>query len=147
MRAQHLLDLARIDVVAADDDHVLLAVADVEIAVGVDLADVAGIEPAVAQRLGGLLRPVAIALHDLRPARADFAELDDLDLGLRHRDADRARLGNTICRIEGEHRTGFGLPITLIDRSPHGVAPALERLRRQRGRAGVARMYARPVGA
>ena len=47
MLVEHLLDLARVDVVAAADDHVLLAVDDVEVAVLVLAADVAGGEPAV----------------------------------------------------------------------------------------------------
>ena len=48
---QHFLDLARIDVRAAGDDHVLRAVADGEEAVRVQAADVAGVQPAAAQRL------------------------------------------------------------------------------------------------
>src|SRR3954447_10046380 len=47
---EDLLDLARIDVVATADDHVLLAVDDEEVAVLVDLCHVAGVEPAVLDR-------------------------------------------------------------------------------------------------
>ena len=50
---EDLLDLARVDVVAAADDHVLLAVDDEEVAVLVDGRHVAGVQPAVADRLGG----------------------------------------------------------------------------------------------
>ena len=54
LQQQDALDPLRRDVVAARvDDDVLLAVGDLEVAVGVDLADVAGVQPAVAQRLGG----------------------------------------------------------------------------------------------
>ena len=54
---EDLLDLARVDVVAAADDELLLAVDDEEVAVLVDAADVAGAEPAVGvDRLGGRLR-------------------------------------------------------------------------------------------
>jgi hypothetical protein len=54
---EDLLDLARVDVVAAADDHLLLAVDDEEVAVVVDLAHVAGAEPAVVVEdlLGGVL--------------------------------------------------------------------------------------------
>ena len=52
----HLLDLARIDVEAARDDHVLLAVGDVQEAFLVDVADVAGVQPAVDDGLRGLDR-------------------------------------------------------------------------------------------
>ena len=55
---EHLLDLARVDVVAAADDQVLLAVDDEEVAVLVHLGHVAGAEPAVVgdRLLGGLRR-------------------------------------------------------------------------------------------
>ena len=50
-RLEHVLDVLRRDVLAAGgDDDVLLAVGDAEEAVGVELADVAGAEPAVARR-------------------------------------------------------------------------------------------------
>jgi hypothetical protein len=49
---EDLLDLARVDVVAAADDHVLLAVDDEEVAVLVDAGHVARVEPAVLDRLG-----------------------------------------------------------------------------------------------
>jgi hypothetical protein len=42
----HLLDLSRVDVVAAADDQVLLAVDDLEVAVLVDAAPVSAVEPA-----------------------------------------------------------------------------------------------------
>jgi hypothetical protein len=43
MGKQHFVHLARIHVVAADDHHVLLAVADEQITVRVQFADVPGI--------------------------------------------------------------------------------------------------------
>src|SRR5438105_1540984 len=50
MLQNHAFDLRRVDVFAAGDDEVLLAVMDPEITVGVAPADVAGAIPAVAQR-------------------------------------------------------------------------------------------------
>ena len=47
-------DLGRVDVLAAADDDVLQPVDDVEVAVGVEAAEVAGVEPAVGERLGRL---------------------------------------------------------------------------------------------
>ena len=44
---QHLLDLAGVDVLAAADHHVLAAPDDVEVALGVHHAEVAGVHPAV----------------------------------------------------------------------------------------------------
>ncbi len=61
-----LLDHLRIDVEAAGDDHVLLAVDQVEIAVGIHIADVAGEEAVADEGLGGFLRPVPVALGDVR---------------------------------------------------------------------------------
>ena len=80
MAAQHRFEIARIDVEAAADDHVLLAIEERQKAVGVEAADVAGADEALAggleplglARLGGL---AVIAGH--HPARAadDFAGL------------------------------------------------------------------------
>ena len=50
MAQQHALDLDRRDVLAAADDHVLEAVADLDVAVRMDDRGVAGVEPAAAQR-------------------------------------------------------------------------------------------------
>ena len=63
---QHLLDLARIDIFAAADDHVLGSVDDVEVPVGVDIADVTGVQPTVADRLGRRLLDCA----DSQPSRS-----------------------------------------------------------------------------
>ena len=64
-RQQHLLDLARIDVGAAADQQVLAAVLQGEEAVVVQAADVAGPEPAVAQRR----RPSPRGCASSRPSR------------------------------------------------------------------------------
>ncbi len=52
---QRGFDLGGVDVLAAADDDVLQAVDDVEVAVGVETAEVAGVEPAVGERLGRLV--------------------------------------------------------------------------------------------
>ena len=64
MAPQHLLELAREDVEATGDDHVLLAIDDVDEAVFADNADVAGMVPAEAGRLFGRGRVLVIAAHD-----------------------------------------------------------------------------------
>ena len=48
-----VLDLGGVDVLAAGDDHVLQPVGDVEVAVGVEVAEVARAEPAVGGERGG----------------------------------------------------------------------------------------------
>src|SRR5258708_2520518 len=77
---QHLFDIAGVHVQPAADDHVLLAVDDIEVAVGVHAADVAGVQPAVANRLGGDVRHPVVALHDIGATNADFAELANRNL-------------------------------------------------------------------
>ena len=59
MQQDRLLDHARVDVEAAVQDQVLDPVDQVDVAVLVDVADVAGVQAAAAQRLGGLLGRVA----------------------------------------------------------------------------------------
>src|SRR5262249_59589690 len=69
-------DLVWIDVEARDDDHVLLAVDDLEEPPLVEHADVAGAEIAIGckrSRIGLGLLPVT--LHHLRAFGADFATL------------------------------------------------------------------------
>src|SRR5262245_14899260 len=72
---QHLLDLARIDVGAAGDDDVLGAVLERQIAVGVEGAEVAGVQPAIAQGVGGSRRILPIAGHHHVAATENFAAL------------------------------------------------------------------------
>ena len=69
----HLLDLARVDVEAARDDHVLLAVDHVQVAALVEHADVAGMVPAEGARLGGGFGVVVIAGRHQLAARDDLA--------------------------------------------------------------------------
>ena len=79
---QLVLELRRRDVLAAGgDDDVLHAVGDLEIALVVDEADVAGMQPAVAQRLGGFVRLVVVAHEDVRAAQQDLALRRDLEFG------------------------------------------------------------------
>ena len=58
----------------------------------VDMADVAGVEPAVDDRPLGLRLVAPIALHDQLAAHQDLAVLGDPDLGVLQRRADRVHL-------------------------------------------------------
>ena len=73
VRADRLLDLDRGDVLAAGDDHVLAAVAQLDGAVGVPHREVAGVEPAAPERRLGGLRVVEVARHDVVAAHHDLA--------------------------------------------------------------------------
>ncbi len=99
MAVEEFLDLARIDVLAAADDHVLDPPDDVAVALLVDGADVAGVHPAVGvDRLGRPLRIVPVAEHHRIAAGAELARLpardgaalrvDHLDLQVRLHAAD-----------------------------------------------------------
>jgi hypothetical protein len=55
MTGEHLLDLDRVDVLAARDDHVLDPVGEEEVALLVDVAAVAGPQPAFGCEHGGRL--------------------------------------------------------------------------------------------
>src|SRR5690606_39319411 len=72
---QNGLDLLGIDVLPTADDHVLDPVHDGEIAVFVETADIAGVQPAVDDGLGGFLRPVQIAAHHRRSGDDDLTVL------------------------------------------------------------------------
>ena len=104
-------------------DQVLLAVGDPHPALVVDLADVAGREPAVAgQHLGRLLGQVVVAAHDAAAAHQDLAVVGDPDLGAGERLARRCRtrLAGT---VERGGRAGLGEPVALEDQQPGGVEP------------------------
>ena len=76
MGGHHILDLVRVDVEAGHENHVLLAIDDVEIAAFIHAPDIAGTQPAIGgDGLGGFFGALPIAGHDLRPTDADFAHL------------------------------------------------------------------------
>ena len=118
------LDLDGVDVLAAADDDVLGAVDDVDEAVVVDAGDVAGVEPAVREDVGGLFGAVPVAADDLRPLDPQLAgdvgpdgqvgrrlrpvEVlgDDDDVGDGHRRADAVRLVDVVGA--GVHRRDRG---------------------------------------
>ena len=91
-RLQVVLDVLRRDVLAAGgDEDVLLAVGDVEEAVVVERADVAGLEPAVTPEHGrGRLRVLVVALEDRLGAQLDLSVVGDPYLAAGQRHAYRA---------------------------------------------------------
>ena len=95
MPVQDVLHLGAVHVLAAGDDHVLRPVDEVDVALVVHVAEVAGAVPPVDERGGRLLGLVPVADHDVgaaderprrprRPAAGVPSGADDLDL-----DADR----------------------------------------------------------
>ena len=85
MLGDDILDLGRIDVLAARDDHVLHPVDDIDEAVGIHVAAVAGMHPAAGERAFGFFRALPITHHDIVAAGddlADGAERHGLVLGI-----------------------------------------------------------------
>jgi hypothetical protein len=79
---QFALDLGRVDVDAAGDEHVLLPPGDRVEAVGVAAGRVAGVEPAVGiERRSGRLRVVPVAEADMGAAQPQLADLAERLLG------------------------------------------------------------------
>src|SRR4051794_20509819 len=60
---KNLLNFTRVNVDAVDQEHVLLAVGDEIIAIGIPVTDVAGEQPPVTENFGGLFRLVPITKH------------------------------------------------------------------------------------
>ena len=80
MAEQGAFDLCRIDVLAAGNDHVLHAVVNIDVAVGVEVTGVAGMKPFAADGASRCFRLVPVAEHILRRSRNDLAHLADGDI-------------------------------------------------------------------
>src|SRR5690606_31859071 len=132
----HVLDLVRVYVEARDQDHVLLAVDDVEEALLVHLGHVAGVQPASRiDDLGGLLGAVPVAGHDLRAADTQLADLADrqsaaflvLDTGVGGGDgqADRAVVVGQVHGVDAGGRRSLGQAVGLDQGDAGDLLPAL----------------------
>ena len=90
---ERVLDVRRRDVLAArGDDEVLLAAGDRDEAVGIDLTEVTGGEPAAGQRLAGGLLVLEVAGEHDRAPRMQLAVLRGAHLEVGERSADAAEL-------------------------------------------------------
>ena len=74
MAQQHSFDFDRRNIFAAADDHVLEAVANLDIAVRMHDRGIAAVKPSAAHRVGRCLRVVVIALHHDVAADADLTQ-------------------------------------------------------------------------
>ena len=72
------------------DDQLLFSAADEQVAVGIEFAQVAGVQPAVADDLIGCGPIVPVTEHDVRAARQDFAVAGDANFDVCERSADGA---------------------------------------------------------
>src|SRR5262245_11164364 len=124
VRAEDLLDLRRIDVLAAAADHVALAVDQVVVAVAVATGDVADRAIVAAESLGGLLGQPPVALKDIGRACIDLARLplgnlvaviaEEFDpAGAGDLAADRSEPGQLLLGPEEGHPSGFRRTVAL----------------------------------
>ncbi len=97
---QHVLDLARVDVLPTPDDHFLDAAGDGEVPGAVTAGQVTGAVPAVAQRGRRLLGLVVVAGHHVGAGDPDLALLVRTDL--------RTRLRVHEADVESGHRQTAG---------------------------------------
>ena len=119
-----LLDLARVDVLAHADDHVLDAVDDEVVAVLVDLHHVGRMQPAAAHDIARDVRQVPVAEHDVAAFDDELARLahgdrvtvriDDLVFEVRETRADGARDRMTWFRQRDQWRS-LGEAVALAD--------------------------------
>src|ERR1700688_4754917 len=71
------LDLARIDIFTASNDHVLETIQDIKIPVCIPVAEVSRAKEAVSECLLGFFRIIPIAAHDVRASSHQFAMTPD----------------------------------------------------------------------
>ena len=106
-----LLDLARVDVGAAGDVFVGGPAGNIQVAFGIHVADIAGQEPAIAERLGVGFRVVVVAGEYGRPDDADLAGLARRQLaafGVLDRDLHAGALDTRRCRSGLRDRPRYG---------------------------------------
>src|SRR3546814_239168 len=131
-----VLDLVGVHVESRYQDHVLLAVDDVEEAFLVHLRHVAGVQPAVGvDDLCGVLGAVPVALHHLRALDAQFAHFAhrehravfvlDAGIGGRHWQADRAVVFGQVHRVDAGRGRGFGQAVGFDQGHAGDLLPAL----------------------
>src|SRR6185503_4637703 len=107
------LDVFRKDVQPfGRDDHFLLAALDIELTLRVDLADVAGVEPAVGKRLGGGLCRTEVPFRHVLALDQNLAIRRDLHVHAGDRLADRPA-SRAEWMIQAHDRGGFGEAISL----------------------------------
>ena len=117
MAVEGLFDIVWIDVEAAANNEVFLALDNIEVAIFVKASHIACIQPAIAQGGLGGTGHVVIAFHDVGATRDDLAHLangnrpvvliHNLDLHICDGFANRTGLTRHIKGMPGEYRAGL----------------------------------------
>ena len=151
MLAQRLLDLRRIHVLASGDDHVLDPVDDVELALCVTEAGIAGPIPAVFHDRRRCFRLLPVAAEHRRRSDQELADralrhfqpigVDDTDLDQWQRRSAGAQRGFVVDIMllgpqQGQHARGFGGAVELHEAALHLQQRTFQQGRGNR-RAGV----------
>ena len=135
----HVLDVGRVDVVAAAHDQILGAAGQHQPLIVGQITDVAGIEPTVRAQDVLIVLGVDIAREHLRPfdqhqaarpgrtvrVAAGGIEADDPGLGKRRPEADAALQRRAAAGIEGNGGRRLGHAVGLIERDPGSLGEAL----------------------
>ena len=120
LQRQHALDLLRRDIVAlVVDDHVFLAVGNDNPAFVVEVANVAGVQPAILDRPRSFAFVLPVSMHDEFAAAEDLSILRDLDLYSAQSRADGMHGNAGGGPVAAYDRPCFGLPIALKHGQPH----------------------------
>src|SRR5579875_497074 len=145
MAIEHLFNVTRVDVESTANNQVFFALDDVQVAVFIEAAHIAGMQPAIAQGRLCLFGHVVVALHDIRPARDDLAHLaggngliiviHDAYLNTIDRLAHGTRLAQHIYTVAGEDGTRLGQPVTFQDAAAIFLLEGLQNSQGQWGRA------------
>src|SRR5271166_1440232 len=122
----HRFDLAGVDVLPAADDHVLRPVDQHQVTVLIEAPDVPGVQPAIDDRVGGLLGPVQIAAHHVGALDQNLAGLavgyrspggvDEPNRLAGQGQSDGARLALPVQRIDGAGARSLRQTVALDDR-------------------------------
>src|SRR5262245_33041651 len=141
MLQQYCFEFRGRDTEALVFDHLFFAIDDVNISLVIHPADVAGVEPSVAQGTRGLFRRVPVTFHYLRATHAsladlalrqiDFAGLEVYDPGFSVSQQGAAAFGFKAMR-RGLMRggTGFRQAVSLKDAKAESVFHAASYIRR-----------------
>ena len=137
-----LLDLAAGHVLTAGLDHVLLAVDDRDVALGIDRGQVSAVKPASLTRRGRALLVLVVPLQKMRRPVDDLADrprsnrtpgvVHHAGFDVERRVAGRPRLANLVVRLQhGRQRRDLGLSIQVpepdVREPPAELAEYLDR--------------------
>ena len=148
VEAEDDLDLPGIDVEAARDDHPLLPAREEDVTVPVHPSEVARMEPAVPDHLGGCLRVLVITLHDVFTPEDQFADglprelpallVDDFRDDAGNRNPDGAGLLGHVETAEGGDGRRLGQAVALHDPDAELLFKQWDEIRGHRRAAGDA---------